>query len=212
MYAVTGQSSSGVDIVALIVALAIIGILICLSMPICILCLIIALCCTCRKYRKAKRPSELDAEETRQENKPSIHNLPLPPIPPEDATMQGSEAYEALTLRDNMVYGMNNQGMQGNDAYGINSLSMTLEANQAYDLKVSTDQRDATHIPHMNEITDKTEEDYLKLLSPDQQKSNEDTIPTQPAISNPPTDGHQDDLGDGQLVERSDYYNYYDYI
>lgn len=203
-------------------------------MPICIICLIIALCCTCSKYRKAKKPSESDAEETRPENKPSIHNLPLPPIPTEDAAMQGSEAYETLTLRDNKVYGINSQAVQGNEAYGINYLSMTLEANQAYGSKVSTDQQDrnnAAHIPQTStattspSITEDTamhsdaghsvnepEEDYLQLISADQQKSNEDTIPKQSAMSNPPTHGHQDDQGDGQLVERNEYYNDYDYI
>lgn len=229
-YTVTGQSSSDMITVPVIVALVMTGILMCLCMTICIIGLTIALCCTCSKYRKAKRSSELVVEETKQENKPSIHNLPLPPIPTEDHTLQVNETYEELTPRDNNVYDVNDQVMQGNEAYGINSLRLTLEANQECGSKVSTDQQDrdnAVHLPliskdftkesgmqgkeTMNESTDKAG-DYLKLLSANKKESNEETVQTQSAISNSPTDDHQDGLGGSQLVERSEYYNYYDYI
>ena len=142
----TGQSSSGIDIVALLVSLAIIGIILCVCMPICVICLTVALCCTCRRYRKAKKQGE-EHENITQGNKSSIHSLPLPPIPTEDvATTHGIEAYEVLnpdlTLEANEAYAnqenLISTTVHGNQAYAVNSLNIALEANQAYGSKVPT--------------------------------------------------------------------------
>ena len=151
-----GQSnSSGVNIVAVIISAVLIVLIICLSMPICIICLVIALICTCKKYKKTKQATQAAAVDISSRmndgSRPSIHHLPLPPIPtdvPEENAAEYEYASE-LRIEANQAYGTNmvnntrNQTIdsnfmtEANRAYG--STNLVTGPNKAYELNSTTE-------------------------------------------------------------------------
>lgn len=145
------ESNSGVDAVAFTAAVAVLGIIVCL----CIICLIVVvLRYTYRKYRKVENPPhERDGDRATREMEHSIHNIPLPPIPTEDATAHNDEAYDTLnpdlTLEEYGASSARNQDssiptmMHGNQAYAVNMLGITMEANPAYSSKSPGDQQES---------------------------------------------------------------------